>query len=351
MVTTTRMRRTVALGAEFWNDSCDLRELGEAVAAGAVGATSNPLIVAQAVQADGATWLPVLDDLVATYAADDEDTLAWRFVEAIARRAAALLAPAHAASGGRAGILCVQVDPRLYRSSARMVEHGRRLAALAPNVAVKVPATAAGVAAIEALIADGIRINATVSFSLAQAVACAEAVERGLARAPAGVAPGLRAYTTVMVGRLDDHLKRVAERDRVSIEPGWLDWAGIAVFKRVAATFRERGYRATPLAAAYRHHLHWSELTGPGVVLSMPYRWWTQFERSGIEPGSTLEQPVDARIEAGLAAHFVDYRRAATADGLHPDEFAGWGPSVHTLRQFLGGWQQLVDIVRTRMLR
>src|SRR5262245_50308196 len=193
-VTATRMRRTVALGVEFWNDSCDLRELTAAVAADAVGATSNPLIVAHAVQADPATWVPVLDALVAAGAADDEDTLAWRLVEAIAERAAALWAPAHAASGGRAGISCAPVCPRLYRNRARMIEHGRRLAGLGPNIAVKVPATAAGVAAIEALTADGIRTNATVSFSLAQAVACAEAVERGLARAPATAAARFTAY-------------------------------------------------------------------------------------------------------------------------------------------------------------
>lgn len=345
------MQRTVALGVEFWNDSCDLRELGAAIAAGAVGATSNPLIVAQVVQADPETWLPVLDALVAEHATDDEDTLAWRLVEAIARVAAALLATVHAESGGRAGILCVQVDPRLYRDAERMVAHGRRLAALAPNIAIKVPATAAGVAAIESLTADGIRTNATVCFSLAQAIACADAVERGLARAPVSARAGFRAYTTIMVGRLDDHLKRVAERDRISIEPGWLDWAGIAVFKQVAATFRARNYRATPLAAAYRHHLHWTELTGPGVVLSMPHRWWTQFEASRLEPEARLEIAVEPRIHDGLATHFADFRSAATPGGLQPDGFAGWGPSQHTLKQFLGGWQQLVEIVRGRMLR
>jgi transaldolase len=154
-----------------------------------------------------------------------------------------------------------------------------------------------------------------------------------------------------MVGRLDDHLKRIAEREHVSITPGWLDWAGIAVFKRAAATFRARGYRATPLAAAYRHHLHWSELIGPGVVLSMPYRWWTQFEASDVEPAATLARPVDPQIITALETHCADFRRAFMPDGLEPAAFASWGPSVHTLQQFMGGWQQLVDIVRGRMLR
>lgn len=350
MAMATPMQRTIALGAEFWNDSCDLRELQAAIEAGAAGATSNPLIVAQAVEADPATWLPVLDALIAAHATDDEDAIAWRLVDALVVRAAALLAPAHAASGGAAGILCVQVDPRAFRDRARMSLHGRQLAAAAPNLAIKVPATAAGVGTIEDLTADGIRTNATVSFSVAQALACAEAVERGLARAPSRTRDRLRAYTTIMVGRLDDHLKRVAERERICIEPGWLDWAGIEVFKRVARAFRARRLAATPLAAAYRHHLHWSELIGPGIVLSMPYRWWTQFQDSNLELESTLERAVEPRIVAALEREFVDFRRAATADGLRAEEFAAFAPSRHTLQQFLAGRAQLAALVRARML-
>jgi transaldolase len=49
--------------------------------------------------------------------------------------------------------------------------------------------------------------------------------------------------------------------------------------------------------------------------------------------------------------HFADFRNAVTPGGLQPEAFAGWGPSQHTLEQFLGGWQRLVEIVRGRMLR
>ena len=158
-------------------------------------------------------------------------------------------------------------------------------------------------------------------------------------------------YVTLMVGRLDDHLQRVMAKEAVSIDPGYLHWAGIAVFKKARAIFRERGYRSTLLAAAYRHHLHWSQLIGPGVVLSMPYAWWKQFEASDIEVGPTLDQPVEPRIVEALYAKFPDFRRAYDEDGLAPDEFVRYGATVHTLSQFIGGYHDLLAVVRERMLR
>ena len=148
-MTASKMQLTTALGADFWNDSCDLDELAEACAHGAVGATSNPVIVNQVVDQARATWMPVLADLVRAHPEATEVEIAWRLVEAVAMRAAEILAPVYERTEGRKGRLCVQVNPQFYRSASRMAEHGRALAALAPNLAIKVPATAAGLVAIE----------------------------------------------------------------------------------------------------------------------------------------------------------------------------------------------------------
>lgn len=348
----SRMQQTAALGADFWNDSCALNELDEAVRNGAVGATSNPVIVSAAVTGDPARWLPVLDRLLREHPGDTEDEAAWRLIGAVVKEAAALLAPVHQATGGRKGYLCAQVSPKLYRSTERMVAHGVELAALAPNVAIKCPSTREGIAAIEELTARGITVNATVSFTVSQAVTTAEAIERGLERAlRAGASPErLRPVVTIMVGRLDDHLKRVAERNRVAIDPALLDQAGIAVFKKARRIFAARGFRSTLLVAAYRHSQHWAALVGEGVIQSIPYTWWKQFEESGITPRRTLDEPMPPGVVEALSEKFPDFRRAYDEDGLRIDDFASYGASVHTLRQFLAGYQQLVELVRDRML-
>jgi transaldolase len=349
----SKMQQTVALGADFWNDSCDLRELAHAVQEGATGATSNPVIVATAIKSDQATWVPVLDALIADFPHDTEDDVAWKLIEAVGQRAAALLHPAFEKTRGRKGYLSMQVNPKLFRDPARMLEHGRRLAGVAPNVAIKVPATVEGIEAGSALVAEGINVNATVSFTVPQAVYVAQAFERALdrARAAGRDMERLHPYVTLMVGRLDDHLQRVMAKEQVTIEPGFLHWAGVAVFKRARRIFVERGYGSTLLSAAYRHHLHWSELAGPGVILTMPYAWWNQFNASDIDITARLDEPVDARVLEALQARFKEFRRAYEEDGLRPEEFVHYGATIHTLNQFIGGYQDLLGFVRERMLR
>jgi transaldolase len=154
-----------------------------------------------------------------------------------------------------------------------------------------------------------------------------------------------------MVGRLDDLLQRVMVKEQIAIDPGYLSWAGIAVFKRAHEIFRQRGFRARLLAAAYRHHLHWCQLIGPGVILTMPYPWWKQFEASDIEVEETLDRPVRPEVLSTLRRKFKDFELAYEEGALPPAAFASYGASVHTLNQFLGGFQDLLGLVRERMVR
>src|SRR5450631_2503239 len=87
---------------------------------------------------------------------------------------------------------------------------------------------------------------------------------------------------TIMVGRLDDWLKAQAERKNIITDPGNLEWAGVAVFKKTYRLFRERGYRIRLLSAAFRNHMHWSELIGGDVVISHPYKWQVLFNASDL---------------------------------------------------------------------
>jgi transaldolase len=352
MTDTSRMRLTILRGAEFWNDSCSPAELQDAVDHGATGATSNPVIVSSVVKADPKTWTPVLDGVIAAHSTSTEDEIAWFLIEEIGRQAAKILAPTHEKTAGRQGYLSIQVSPKLHANAERMIEHGRALAGLAPNIAIKVPSTAAGVRAAEELTAEGVNVNATVSFTVSQAVTVAEAFERGLDRAKQSGKDmsRLHPYMTLMVGRLDDLLHRVMAKEQIAIDPGFLAWAGIAVFKRAHQIFKKRGFRAALLTAAYRHHLHWSELIGPGVIHTMPYAWWKQFEASDIPVEETLDRPVRDEVLRSLQRKFKDFNLAYDEGALAPEAFASYGATVHTLHQFLGGFQDLLGLVRERML-
>ncbi len=349
----TNMARSIELGVEFWNDSCHLGELADAVANGAVGATSNPVIVFAAVKSDQETWLPVLDRLIGDHPDDTEDILAWRLIGEVGARAAAILEPVHARTKGAKGYLSVQVNPKFYGSTRLMVEHGRDLAALAPNIAIKCPATAEGVAAMEQLTALGININATVSFTVAQALAVAEAVERGLDVAEkSGVDMAtMHPYVTIMSGRVFDQCKRERDALGTPLDEETLGWSGIAVFKRAWELYQEREYRSTLLCAAYRSQLQWSELVGPAVIQSIPHPWWTGFNAAEVDVARTIDTPVDPKILASLTEHSADFRRAYEPDGLEPRDFVRYGGAYHTLHQFLGGYADYLAFIRGRMLQ
>ena len=195
------LARTVATSpTDYWNDSCAVAELEYAVARGATGATSNPPILVEVLRKEQAYWTPRLHELVAAHPTWGEVEATWGLVEAMVMRGAAVLAPVFAREGGRKGRLSVQVDPAEFRDASRMVAQGVHLAGLAPNLQVKFPVTTAGLAAIEEATARGVAITATVSFTVAQALAAAEAVERGLDRRAREGQPASSAVPAVMPG-------------------------------------------------------------------------------------------------------------------------------------------------------
>jgi transaldolase len=336
----------------LWNDSASVDELTRSIADGAVGATCNPVIALGVVKKDLAYWKPRIQALLEKLPTATESQIAWKVVEELSIRAASLLEPTFQAHRGKNGRLSIQTDPHLFRDSDALVEQAVRFSQLAPNMIVKIPATRAGIPAMEEASYRGISINATVSFTLPQCIAVAEAVERGLGRREregkeiASMGP----VCTIMVGRLDDWLKMVAEKEGIVLDPGYLEWAGVAVFKKAYQIYRERGYRLRLLSAAFRNHMHWSELIGGDVVISPPYGWQVRLNKSDVPVVPRMDKPVDPRIVDELSRRFADFRRAYDETGLAVADFDGFGPTRRTLRQFLGACTELEGLSRDVMV-
>ncbi|HEY1420740.1 MAG TPA: transaldolase family protein [Candidatus Dormibacteraeota bacterium] len=336
----------------LWNDSADIDELQYAIDNGAVGATCNPVIAAGILKKHLAEWRPRIEALLRDMPGATEDQIGWKLVEEMSVKAARLLEPAFAEHAGRNGRLSIQTDPRLFRNTQAIVENAVAFNRLAPNIIVKIPVTRAGVPAIEEATYRGISINATVCFTLPQCIAVAEAVERGLRRRE-GEGKDVKSMgpvCTIMVGRLDDWLKVQLEKREISIDPGVLEWAGVAVFKKTYRLYRERGYRLRLLSAAFRNHMHWSELIGADAVISPPSAWQKRLNASDVEVRPRIDDPVDPKIVDVLLQHFPDFRRAYSEDGMEVDEFDSFAPTVRTLRQFIAACADLDAIVRDVML-
>jgi transaldolase len=332
----------------LWNDSASVHELSYAMEHGAVGATCNPVIVLGVLKNEIDAWKGRIQSLIEDLPVATEDEIAWQLVREISVKAAALLKPIFDEQHGKNGRLSIQTDPRLFRNTQAIVEQAVEFNGLAPNMIVKIPVTQAGIPAIEEATYRGISVNATVCFTLSQCIAVAEAVERGLKRREregkeiASMGP----VCTIMVGRLDDWLKVVAEKNNVSIDPGYLEWAGVAVFKKTYQVFRDRGYRLRLLSAAFRNHMHWSEFIGGDVVISPPHLWQVRFNASDIEVRARIDDPVRAGVVEELERKFPDFGCANTENGLSIAEFDSFGPTRRTLRQFITACHDLDGLVR-----
>jgi transaldolase len=336
----------------LWNDSASIQELTYSIANGAVGATCNPVIVLGVLKKEMAAWKERIHNIIAERPRATEHEITWQLVREVSVKGAELLRPIFDEQRGKNGRLSVQTDPRLYRDSKAIVEQVMEFSGFAPNMIVKIPVTQAGIPAIEEATYRGVSINATVCFTLPQCIAVAEAVERGLKRREreGKEIETMGPVCTIMVGRLDDWLKVLVEKDNVAIDPGYIEWAGVAVFKKTYRIFRERGYRIRLLSAAFRNHMQWSEFIGGEVVISPPYSWQVRFNASDIEVCSRIDEAVQPKIVEELSRKFADFRRANSEDGLAIGDFDSFGPTRRTLRQFITACHDLDGLVRDFML-
>ncbi len=336
----------------LWNDSCSVDELTQSINHGAVGATCNPVIVGTVLNMEWSKWKVRITELIKELPDATEDEIAWKVIEEMSANAASLLMPVFEREKGKNGRLSIQTDPRFYRNSDRIIKQAIHFNDIAPNMIVKIPVTKAGIKAIEEATYLGISINATVSFTLPQALVVAEAVERGLVRREneGRDISRMGPVCTLMVGRLDDWLKVVAEKENIIADPHVFDWAGVAVMKKAYRIYKERRYRLRLLSAAFRNHLHWSEFIGGDVIISPPFMWQKRYNASDVTVENRMDKPVDPVIIAELENKFADFRRAYNEDGMTVGEFDDYGATVRTLRQFCEATTNVILRVRDMMI-
>ncbi|MDO5676162.1 MAG: transaldolase family protein [Propionibacteriaceae bacterium] len=331
----------------LWNDSSDLNELKQSISFGGVGATCNPVIAYTTIKNNLDDWAPRIREIAATHPTWGESQIGWQAVKDMSVEAAELLQDCFVEHKGRNGRLSVQTDPRLHRDAKALADQAFEFHELADNIVVKIPATKTGLEAIEDATYRGVSMNVTVSFTVPQAVRSAEAIERGLQRreAEGKDVSQMGPVVTIMVGRLDDWLKHVVERDGLDVDPEALEWAGIACMKKAYQIFQERGFRSRLLSAAFRNTHHWAAFVGGDVVISPPFKWQETINASDHDGAPQMDEPVKQEYLDELMK-IEDFRRAYDVDGLSPEEFEDFGPTRKTLRQFLQADADLDSLVR-----
>jgi transaldolase len=363
------MNRLQALhdaGVSIWLDtlSRELLESGDfarLIAEDAVtGATSNPTIFAKAI-----TGSDRYDDQLRAAAGSgvrDPQELFFELALDDVRRAADLLRPAYDQSDGRDGFVSFECTPDLADDSDATIEQALELwGRLArPNVMIKVPATAAGIPAIEELTARGVNVNVTLLFSVARYEQVIDAYMNGLERRLASGEPiqGIASVASFFVSRIDAKVDPQlptdsALRGRVAIANARLAYARyLDRFSEDPCladdrwrALRDAGARPQrPLWAstgtkdpAYSDVLYVEKLITPGAVNTMP------------------EATLRAFADHGDVQHALSIAGAANAT-LRRARQAGIGLDAITsklerdgVRSFCDSYRDLLDCIETKL--
>ncbi len=310
------------------------------------GVTTNPPLSMQVIKEQASRYQVALTAIKAQGLGQAEGF--YSLYSGIIQEGAAMFRPVYDASAGQRGYLSGQVDNRDYHDLEKMLAMALRLRRLAPNVMVKMPATREGIHGIEILSAMGIPTNATLTFSLSQLLAVAEAVKRGLesARRNGVDLSRFRSVVTFMLGRTEDcqDLKAEAEQRGETLGEEERRWAGLAVFKKAYRLFKERGYESKLLAASMRkgpdqrgkaHVWHIEKLLGADIVLTIFPDILEAFLRA--YDGETLLRGIDQEPPALILEKLLRYdffHKIYDEDGLAPEAWPDFGPVVETTLVF-----------------
>lgn len=330
----------------FWNDSCVVSELQNAVANGATGATSNPPLILRAVQQEAAKWNPVLLDIIRQGNHRSEQDITWALIRRMVGEASRVLLKLYQDSQGKQGLLSVQVDPTQYQNADAMINQAIHVFSFAPNLSIKIPVTAAGLVAIEELASRGINTTATVSFTVPQVLHIEQAYQRGLKRLRSGAREPF-CFAVLMAGRLDDHLKDVAKEKGLSIDLSIIEKAGVAVVKKSYQLFEKRHCRSILLVGGMRGLYHITDFVGGRLILTISPAYQEEIKKQDPPVREVMGEPVPPEILATLEKVIPDFSRAYAEDGMTPAEFENFGSNVKTQGQFIKAFLGLLDQVKT----
>jgi transaldolase len=323
----------------WWHDSAEPGELQLGLERGAVGVTTNPYLTNVALEKQRQSWGEPIQSVLSRNL--DKEQKAEALMQLVVTRAAEKLRPEFDRSRGAAGYVCAQVNPNRAADRECMLPMAKRFHSWAPNIAVKLPVTAAGLDVLEECVAEGITITATVSFTVPQAVAIAERHRKGAVRAHANGIEAGRCFAVIMIGRLDDYLRDAAHDYEAGLDESDIRQAGLAATKRAYYIYQECGYEAVLLVAALRGAYHMTELAGGNLVMSIAPPYQQVLISDSFPHEERIAEPVPPSVIEKLCK-LPEFVRAYEPDGMSPKEFIAFGATQRTLSQFYEvGWKLL----------
>jgi transaldolase len=284
------LQTLIASGTKLWLDSIDPELVKRNRALGATGATSNPIIIADLIKTGR------FDDALARFMRDglSDADIAWQLTDMLVRQAQQVFEPVWKSTKGDDGYVSFELDPLLEdpglamptaERTRRYVELGKKWSAGHTNRMIKVPATPAGLAALEELAAAGVTINVTLVFSPRQCALARENAWRGAQRRKS--LDSFKSVYSIFVSRVDVYTEQHVPQLSVEAQ----GWVGIVNAKRIWQMNRQ--FWADKKLPLHQEMIFAS--TGAKKPSDPPWKYVEAFAGSDIE---TNPPATNDRVEA-----------------------------------------------------
>jgi transaldolase len=332
-------RVRVETGFRFWVNNPTRIEIDLALGHDTMGCTTNPAYVGSLLRREPDDVRAMVRSCLT--ASGDDAVVADLVQQRLVERIAMAFMPLYERTGGREGFVSIQGSPDADTDGNVILCEAREACALAPNVTPKLPATAPGLEAFEALVADGSPVIVTEVFSLAQ---LREVCERWLAvTTRTGARPPL--FVSPITGILGDHLRRVAIRDGLAVPAAAIEMAGVVLARACHDMVRERDYPAVLLFGGARRPVDFTGLVGDGMAGTINWSMAAELLAADLPASRTIGNSVDPDLVRMLTETFADMRAALDPDRLDPSDFESFPPVQHFRGSFLESWRGVLDLI------
>jgi transaldolase len=334
-------RVRAATGTRFWVNNPTGPEVDLALRHRAMGCTTNPAFAAGLLGRAPDEIMPVLRACLADDA--DDHVVAGHVQERLVGRIADAFLPVYERTGGTEGFVSIQGAPTSDADADTILREAQSARATGLNVTPKLPATWAGLDALDILVADGSPVVVTEVFSVAQVVAVCERWQAAADRTD--VEPPF--FMSPITGIFGDYLRTVAARDELHVPEAALGLAGVLVARACYRMVCERDYPVVLLFGGSRSPVDFTGLVGGGMATTINWSTAAHLLDPAREVVATIDMAADPAIERILRAAFPEVRAALDPNGLDPAAFADFGPVRHFRDMFVAGWDALLAAIRS----
>jgi transaldolase len=323
----------------FWINNPTIKEAELAIAAGAVGCTTNPSYTAKMLN-DPIESVPARALIGSALSACPADNDAAGMVQrGMVKRLSDLFMPLYEASGGKEGYVTIQSDPLREEDPNFIIEEGRIARKIAPNIMVKIPVTEPGINAIKTLVQEHCPTMATEVMAISQALCISKAYQA--ASAETGSRPVF--YITQITGILEDYFREVVKTHNLKIPAGVLSQAGISIAKRQYAVLTKGKYPGRMIGGGARKLADFTELVGGDLSVTINWKGSADELITTNPPVvSRIDSPTSPAVVEQLKAELPGYSKAYDEDGMSPAEFYDYGGVALFRNAFIKSWRELI---------